>query len=70
VICFPFAQHYIADSPGCYTPVKDIDDLISKYNKLADTENVKTFSARTIVNQIIIGIAVTAVAITLLFLIL
>ncbi len=70
VICFPFAQHYIADSPGCYTPVKDIDDLISKYNKLADTENFKTFSARTIVNQIIIGIAVTVVAVTLLFLIL
>ena len=69
-ICFPFAQHYIADSPGCYTPVKDIDDLISKYNKLADTENFKTFSARTIVNQIIIGIAVTVVAVTLLFLIL
>jgi len=67
VICFPFAQHYIADSPGCYTTVKDIDDLISKYNRLTDTENFKTFSARTIINQIVIGIAVTAAVITLLF---
>jgi hypothetical protein len=22
VVCFPFAQHYIADSPGCHTSVK------------------------------------------------
>jgi hypothetical protein len=70
VICFPFAQHYIADSPGCYTPVKDPDDLISKYNRLADTEKFKTFSARTIIKQIFIGIAVTAIVIILLFLVL
>jgi hypothetical protein len=69
VICFPFAQHYIADSPGCFTTVKDTDDLISKYNRLAETENFKTFSARTIINQIVIGVAVTAAVITLLFLI-
>ena len=23
-ICFPFAQHYIADSPGCYTAVRTV----------------------------------------------
>ncbi|MFX1594172.1 MAG: hypothetical protein ACFFCL_15890, partial [Promethearchaeota archaeon] len=26
VLCFPFAQHYIADSPGCRTYIKDIND--------------------------------------------
>lgn len=70
VVCFPFAQHYIADSPGCYTSVKDRDELISKYNELADSEKFKTFSARTIVKQLIIGIAVTIIIATLLFLIL
>jgi hypothetical protein len=69
VICFPFAQHYIADSPGCFTTVKDTDDLISKYNRLAETENFKTFSARTIINQIVLGVTVTAAVITLLFLV-
>jgi hypothetical protein len=69
VICFPFAQHYIADSPGCYTIVKDRDDLISKYNKLADAEEFKTFSARTIIKQIVAGIAITAIIMVLLFLI-
>jgi hypothetical protein len=70
VICFPFAQHYIADSPGCYTTIKDRDDLISIYNKLADSEKLMTFSARTIVKQISVGIAVTVLVIILLFLVL
>jgi hypothetical protein len=70
VICFPFAQHYIADSPGCYTSVKDRDDLISNYNRLAGSEKFTTFSTRTIVKQISVGIAVTIIIIILLFLIL
>jgi hypothetical protein len=69
VICFPFAQHYIADSPGCSTAVKDIDDLISKYNERADKKEFKTFSARTIVKQLIIGIAVTIVIAVILLLV-
>lgn len=52
VICFPFAQHYIADSPGCFTTVKDREDLIRKYNELAGKEELKTFSAGTIVKQL------------------
>jgi hypothetical protein len=26
VLCFPFAQHYIADIPGCRTSVKNMRD--------------------------------------------
>jgi hypothetical protein len=70
VVCFPFAQHYIADSPGCYTTLKDRNDLISKYNTLADTEKFITFSARTIVKQLYIGIAVSIIIAILLLLIL
>jgi hypothetical protein len=69
-ICFPFAQHYIADSPGRYTPVKDRNDLINKYNRLAKSEKFITFSARTIVKQISIGIAITIVLAIILFLLL
>ena len=70
VVCFPYAQHYIADSPGCYTSVKNRDELISKYNELANIENLKTFSARTIVRQLTIGIAVTILLVLLLILLL
>jgi hypothetical protein len=66
VICFPFAQHYIADSPGCYTTVKDREDMIARYNEIAETGISKTFSARTIVKQVSFGIAVTIVVIILL----
>jgi hypothetical protein len=69
-ICFPFAQHYIADSPGRYTSVKDRNDMINKYNRLAKSEKFITFSARTIVKQISIGIAITIVLAIILFLLL
>jgi hypothetical protein len=70
VICFPFAQHYIADSPGCYTNVKDRNDLVSKYNELANSEGLKTFSARTIMKQLSIGIAISLLIAIFLILIL
>jgi hypothetical protein len=70
VVCFPFAQHYIADSPGCFTSLKDRDDLISKYNELADSKEFKTFSAKTIVKQLIVAIAVSIAIALFLFLIL
>jgi len=70
VVCFPFAQHYIADSPGCYTSVKDRNDLISKYNKIADSEKFKTFSAWTIVKQLSIAITVSILIAIFLILIL
>jgi len=65
VVCFPFAQHYIADSPGCRTIVRDREDLIDKYNKLGDPGRLKVFSAWTIIKQVSAGIAL-AVLITLL----
>jgi hypothetical protein len=69
VICFPFAQHYIADSPGCYTTVKDRDDLIRKYNILAESEKFTTFSSRNIVKQITAGIFISLLIAVILLLI-
>ena len=69
VVCFPFAQHYIADSPGCHTSVKDRDELIGFYHQLSDAEKIKTFSAKTIVLQLSIGVAATLLIVILLLLI-
>lgn len=44
VLCFPFTQHYIADSPGCRTYVRDEPDMIAKYEELAGKEELRTFS--------------------------
>jgi hypothetical protein len=65
-ICFPFAQHYVADSPGCRTYVKDMDDLIDKYNKFGDPGKMKTFSAWTIIKQLAIAIGVSVVIVILI----
>jgi len=67
-LCFPFAQHYIADSPGCHTMIKDSEELISNYNKLGDPKKIITFSAMTIKRLLFTGIAISSVM-SLLFII-
>ncbi len=48
VLCFPYAQHYIADSPGCRTYIRSERDLEENYRRLALLTDVKTFSTRGI----------------------
>ena len=59
--CFPFTQHYIADSPGCRTYVRNDDDLIENYNRLAEKENMKTFSTKSIRRMFFAGIIISPV---------
>jgi hypothetical protein len=68
--CFPFAQHYIADSPGCRTYIKNRNDMIDKYNEIADLKEIKTFSSRTIKIQFFIGISISFLASICLFILL
>lgn len=44
VLCFPFAQHYMADSPGCRTYIKSEEDMIEHYQKISKRKDLKTFS--------------------------
>lgn len=62
VLCFPFAQHYIADSPGCRTYVRDADDMVEKYNEIAARSEMRTFSTGPIKKLIAAGIIVSALA--------
>ena len=57
VLCFPFAQHYIADSPGHRTYIKDKNNLIENYNKIADMQDIKTFSTRNIKMMLLSGLS-------------
>jgi hypothetical protein len=70
VICFPFAQHYIADSPGCRTYIKNINDMIENYNKIADMKEMKTFSTRSIKIRLLIGISLFMIILIILFVLL
>jgi hypothetical protein len=55
-LCFPFAQHYIADSPGCRTYINNTNDMIENYNKIADMKEMRTFSTKGIKKMLILGI--------------
>ncbi|MFX0148169.1 MAG: hypothetical protein ACFE8E_10545 [Candidatus Hodarchaeota archaeon] len=69
-LCFPFAQHYIADSPGRRTYIKDINDMIENYNKIADMKEIKTFSTRSIKIMLLMGISLFIVIFISLFILL
>ena len=57
VLCFPFAQHYIADSPGCRTYIRNTNDMIENYNKIANMEEIQTFSTRGLKRMLLVGIS-------------
>ncbi|MFX1591594.1 MAG: hypothetical protein ACFFCL_02775, partial [Promethearchaeota archaeon] len=59
-----------ADSPGCRTYIKDINDMIENYNKIADIKEMKTFSTRGIQKMLLIGISLFMMIFILLFILL
>ena len=68
--CFPFTQHYIADSPGCRTYIKNQDDLIETYNKMAELKGMKTFSSATVKKMFFAGIIISPIISIILFILL
>lgn len=69
IACFPYTQHYIADSPGCRTYVRNTEDLINNYNKLAKMRKIKTFSTKGIRRLFFAGVILSPI-ISLILLIL
>jgi hypothetical protein len=57
VLCFPFAQHYIADSPGCRTYINNTNDMIENYNKIAAMKEMKTFSTKGLKRMLLVGLS-------------
>jgi hypothetical protein len=55
VLCFPFAQHYIADSPGRRTYVKDEAHMEELYRGFASRPGMKTFATAGIKKLLLAG---------------
>jgi hypothetical protein len=70
VLCFPFAQHYIADSPGQTTYIKDTNSMIETYNKIAAMNEIKTFSTKNIKIMLIFGLSLFVVIFIFIFILL
>lgn len=70
VLTFPYAQHFISDSPGASSKVMNRDDLIKSINNL-DFKNIKTFSTKSFRIMFLVGGLVSlAITVTLLILLL
>lgn len=68
VVCFPYAQHYISDSPGHTSSVKDAKELKQAVERI-DFDAITVFSANAFKTMFIVG-ALSSFALTTLFLVL
>lgn len=61
VVCFPYAQHFLSDSPGHSSILKDEEDLVAKLNKV-DFDKINVFSTKGFSKMILLGGALSAVS--------
>lgn len=54
VVCFPYAQHFISDSPGHSSNLTNKEELIAADESI-DFENIKVFSTKSFKIMIILG---------------
>ena len=69
IACFPYAQHFISDSPGYSSNLKNKDDLMSAVNKV-DFNNIKVFSTKSFKIMFIVNSILSSVIIFILILLL
>jgi hypothetical protein len=55
IVCFPYAQHFISDSPGSSGGLKNREDLLKKIEEL-DFNKIQTFSIDSMFKMFGIGI--------------
>jgi hypothetical protein len=54
VVCFPYAQHFVSDSPGSSSNIKNKNELIEAIDTL-DFEKMDTFSATSFKTMFLLG---------------
>lgn len=54
VVCFPYAQHFLSDSPGHSSNIKDPEDLADKVENM-DFDKIKVFSTKSFKMSFVIG---------------
>lgn len=68
LVCFPYAQHFLSDSPGHFSVIKDEAHLLEKVESI-DFQKVSAFSTKSFKTAILAGgIMALATNATLLFL--
>lgn len=68
IVCFPYSQHFISDSPGFSSNIKNKDELIVANNKIA-FDKIKVFSTKSFMVMFLVG-AVTSFIVTVVLFVL
>ena len=58
IVCFPYAQHYISDSPGHSSVIKNKNELISAIDAI-DFNKIRVFSTRSFKIMFLVGMVVS-----------
>lgn len=61
VLCFPYAQHFLSDSPGAYSQLKNEDELIEEISNV-NFSKVNIFSTKNFTKFALIGSLASIVA--------
>lgn len=69
VVCFPYAQHFVSDSPGYSSNLKNEQELVEQSSKL-DFDNMKVFSTATFKTMIMVGSMISIISTTILLILL
>lgn len=64
-VCFPYAQHYLSDSPGHYSNIKDGSDLKNKYMDF-DFSKIPNYSSKSLKSSFKAGSFISFVLIIIL----
>jgi hypothetical protein len=68
IVCFPYSQHFISDSPGFASNLKNKEELIAATSEI-DFDNIKVLSTKPFMSMIMVGTIFSfALTITLLLL--
>ncbi len=68
IVCFPYAQHFVSDSPGHSSKLKNRDELAAA-DEAIDFEHIKVFSTKSFKTMFLFGsIASSTITIILLLL--
>jgi hypothetical protein len=59
VLCFPYAQHFLSDSPGAYSQLQNEDELLEEVNGI-DFSKINIFSTKKFSKLAIMGSAASA----------
>jgi len=68
IVCFPYAQHYLSDSPGAYSQLKDKEELLEEIEKV-DFSKINVFSTKPF-KKMIVGGAILSVIVNITLLVL